>query len=152
MVITWRRPLTKAETCRDDHREHTIKLIYGLLLTRVFALWFDNLRHCSTLPHMPMAGAPGRQASAACMQPKSVFYSFAERYIMFIALTGLKFSCIYNLLRLPALPEDRCFPYEWPWMSYEIDCSSVDQCWSVILSVRDRTCMRFVRIAFNYIL
>jgi hypothetical protein len=41
MVITWRWPLTKAETCRD-HGEHTIKHIYGLLRTRVFVLWFER--------------------------------------------------------------------------------------------------------------
>jgi hypothetical protein len=39
MVITWRWPLTKAETCRD-HGEHSIKHIYGLLRTGVFVLWF----------------------------------------------------------------------------------------------------------------
>jgi hypothetical protein len=33
-IITWRWPLTKAETCRD-HREHTIKHIYRLLRTKV---------------------------------------------------------------------------------------------------------------------
>jgi hypothetical protein len=39
MIITWRWPLTKAETCRD-HGEHAMKHIYGLLRTRVFVLWF----------------------------------------------------------------------------------------------------------------
>jgi hypothetical protein len=49
MVITWRWPLTKAETCRD-YSEHTIKHIYGLLRTRVFVLWIDNTRYRMHIP------------------------------------------------------------------------------------------------------
>jgi hypothetical protein len=41
MIITWRWPLTKTETCRD-HGEHTIKHTYGLLRTRVYVLWFPQ--------------------------------------------------------------------------------------------------------------
>jgi Na+/melibiose symporter-like transporter len=41
MVITWRWPLTKAETCRY-HREHEIKHILLIVANEGFVLWFEE--------------------------------------------------------------------------------------------------------------
>jgi hypothetical protein len=102
VVITWRWPLKKAETCRD-HGEHTIKHIYGLLRTRVFVLWFgisvylemDDVHFLLTM-------------KVLCYNNRSIFYAHILWFLSVLSCSKffILFLCIFFFASLKSSSVD----------------------------------------------